>query len=169
MASNLGRPVPAGRLFLWPYPVRIRPARQVFCSSKDSQLAYDAIMLRRMASTPPTSIRLRPVIIAYLDDLAAVGPYGKGRAGVMRRFIENGIARAIEKNTIQKKSAGILVRRPMPKMTRKMISGALLASDPKARPAQWYGLAAPIPCGAGCAGKPRRAATVCGQTACHPR
>ena len=34
-----------------------------------------------------------------------MGAYGKGRAGVMRRFIENGIARAIERNVIEKKSA----------------------------------------------------------------
>jgi predicted DNA-binding protein len=53
-----------------------------------------------MASTPQTSIRLSPIIQAYLDDLAKLGAYGRGRAGVMRRFIENGIKDAIEKKVI---------------------------------------------------------------------
>jgi hypothetical protein len=53
-----------------------------------------------MASTPKTSVRLTPIIRAYLDDLAKLGAYGKGRAGVMRRFIENGIKDAIEKKVI---------------------------------------------------------------------
>jgi hypothetical protein len=58
-----------------------------------------------MASNPTTTVRLRPVIIAYLDELAAIGGYGKGRAGVMRRFIENGIVRAIERKVVEKKNA----------------------------------------------------------------
>ena len=58
-----------------------------------------------MATNPPATVRLRPVIIAYLDELAGIGAFGKGRAGVMRRFIENGIVRAIERNVIEKKSA----------------------------------------------------------------
>jgi predicted DNA-binding protein len=53
-----------------------------------------------MATTPQTSIRLSPIIQAYLDDLAKLGAYGRGRAGVMRRFIENGIKDAIEKKVI---------------------------------------------------------------------
>ena len=31
--------------------------------------------------------------------------YGKGRSGVMRRFIENGIVRAIERRVIEKLDA----------------------------------------------------------------
>lgn len=58
-----------------------------------------------MAPNPARPIRLRPVVIAYLDELAAIGSYGKGRAGVMRRFIENGIVRAIERGVIEKKNA----------------------------------------------------------------
>jgi hypothetical protein len=58
-----------------------------------------------MAVNPPIAVRLRPVIVSYLDELGAMGAYGKGRAGVMRRFIENGIVRAIERNTIEKKNA----------------------------------------------------------------
>jgi hypothetical protein len=53
-----------------------------------------------MASTPKASVRLTPIIQAYLDDLAKLGAYGKGHAGVMRRFIENGIKEAIEKKVI---------------------------------------------------------------------
>lgn len=58
-----------------------------------------------MSESPTKSIRLRPVIVAYLDELALIGGYGKGRSGVMRRFIENGIVRAIERKVIEKKNA----------------------------------------------------------------
>lgn len=58
-----------------------------------------------MASNPVTNVRLRPVIVAYLDELARIGGYGKGRSGVMRRFIENGIVRAIERHVIERKDA----------------------------------------------------------------
>jgi hypothetical protein len=58
-----------------------------------------------MPSNPAETVRLRPIIAAYLRDLAAIGPYGKGKAGVMRRFIENGIAQAIERGLIEKRSA----------------------------------------------------------------
>jgi hypothetical protein len=58
-----------------------------------------------MAKGNPTiTVRVRPIIKAYLDELSDIG-YGKGRAGVMRRFIENGVIRAIEKKVIEKKSA----------------------------------------------------------------
>jgi hypothetical protein len=58
-----------------------------------------------MASTPKTSIRLRSVIRAYLGDLAKLGAYGRGRSGVMRRFIEQGIADALEKKIISTRDA----------------------------------------------------------------
>lgn len=58
-----------------------------------------------MATNPPIAVRLRPVIVAYLDELATIGPYGKGRSGVIRRFIENGIARAVERKLIEKRNA----------------------------------------------------------------
>jgi len=58
-----------------------------------------------VASNPVVNIRLRPVIIAYLDELAGIGGYGKGRSGVARRFIENGIVRAMERNVIERKNA----------------------------------------------------------------
>jgi hypothetical protein len=53
-----------------------------------------------MAENPHASTRLRPIMHAYLRELARVGCYGKGKAGVMRRFIENGIAQAIEAHVI---------------------------------------------------------------------
>jgi hypothetical protein len=59
----------------------------------------------RMATNPVITVRLRPVLTAYIDDLANLGPYGEGRAGVIRRFVENGIADAIEKGVIKKRSA----------------------------------------------------------------
>jgi hypothetical protein len=58
-----------------------------------------------MPTNPPVSLRLRPVILAYINDLARAGSYGKGRAGVMRRFIENGITRAVERGVIEKRDA----------------------------------------------------------------
>jgi hypothetical protein len=58
-----------------------------------------------MATNPVTPVRLRPIIIAYLDELARVGAFGKGRSGVMRRFIEDGIARAIGQKVIEKRDA----------------------------------------------------------------
>ena len=58
-----------------------------------------------MAANPIVTVRLRPVIKAYIDELANIGGYGKGRAGVIRRFVENGIVRAIEHNVIDKRSA----------------------------------------------------------------
>ena len=57
------------------------------------------------SSSKPVHLRLRPVIVAYLDELNRIGGYGKGRSGVIRRFIENGIARAIERKVVDKKSA----------------------------------------------------------------
>jgi hypothetical protein len=62
-------------------------------------------MVFGMATNPAETVRLRPIIAAYLKDLAAVGAYGKGKAGVMRRFIENGIAHAIERGVIEKRDA----------------------------------------------------------------
>jgi len=53
-------------------------------------------------ANPPVTIRLRPVMIAYLDDLGRIGPYGKGRAGVIRRFVETGVRVAIERSVIAK-------------------------------------------------------------------
>ncbi len=63
-----------------------------------------------MASVPskPILLRLRPVLVAYLDELDRVGGFGKGRAAIVRRFVENGILREIRRGTIAKKNAGDL-------------------------------------------------------------
>ena len=53
-------------------------------------------------------VRLRPVIIAYLDELDRIGGYGSGRAGIIRRFVENAILREIRRGAIQKKNAADL-------------------------------------------------------------
>lgn len=44
-------------------------------------------------------VRLEPIDVAYLKDLARIG-YGKGKSGVMRRFILNGITAALEAKVI---------------------------------------------------------------------
>ena len=53
-----------------------------------------------MATNPKAECRLSPINHAYLKDLAKLGAYGTGKSGVMRRFIENGIKEAIEKQVI---------------------------------------------------------------------
>jgi hypothetical protein len=58
-----------------------------------------------MATNKPIPVRPRPVLIAYLDELDRMGGYGKGRAGVIRRFVENGIAQAIQRKVLDKKNA----------------------------------------------------------------
>jgi hypothetical protein len=57
-----------------------------------------------MAENKPIPLRLRPIIKAYLRDLAEVGTYGENRSAVMRRFIENGIAAALEARVLDKKT-----------------------------------------------------------------
>jgi len=58
-----------------------------------------------MAANPVVTLRLRPIIIAYINDLARVGSYGKGRSGVIRRFVENGVTHAVERGVIGKRDA----------------------------------------------------------------
>jgi hypothetical protein len=53
-----------------------------------------------MTTNPKVECRLSAVNLAYLNDLAKLGPYGSGRSGVMRRFIENGIRAALEAKVI---------------------------------------------------------------------
>jgi hypothetical protein len=50
--------------------------------------------------SPKADLRLPPIMHAYLEDLAKIGAYGKGKSGVMRRFIENGVRTAIERKVI---------------------------------------------------------------------
>jgi hypothetical protein len=56
-----------------------------------------------MAENPKASTRLRPIIHAYLIDLAKIGAYGKGKAGVMRHFIENGIVEALQGQVVPRR------------------------------------------------------------------
>ena len=53
-----------------------------------------------MTISPKAQCRLEPINHAYLEDLAKIGPYGKGKSGVIRRFIENGIKAALEAKII---------------------------------------------------------------------
>jgi hypothetical protein len=53
-----------------------------------------------MATNPKAECRLSQINHAYLVDLARLGPYGKGKAGVIRRFVENGIKEALENKVI---------------------------------------------------------------------
>jgi hypothetical protein len=55
---------------------------------------------------------LRPIIIAYLDELARMGSFGKGRSGVMRRFIEDGITEALTRRLIERRDAFDYGERP---------------------------------------------------------
>lgn len=55
-------------------------------------------------SSPKAQCRLDPIQHAYLEDLAKLGVYGRGKSGVMRRFIDNGIQAALEKGVIPKRS-----------------------------------------------------------------
>ncbi|HEV2301363.1 MAG TPA: hypothetical protein VGR91_07315 [Stellaceae bacterium] len=57
-------------------------------------------------ANPPITIRLRPVEIAYLDDLSRIGGWGKGRASVVRRFTETGIRQALKAKVIEKRDGG---------------------------------------------------------------
>jgi hypothetical protein len=57
----------------------------------------------RMRSTR-ADLRLPPIIHAYLEELAKIGVYGKGKSGVMRRFIEQGVQKAIEGRVIPPKN-----------------------------------------------------------------
>jgi hypothetical protein len=49
---------------------------------------------------PKADLRLPAILHAYLEDLAKLGAYGKGKTGVMRRFIEDGIQRALAEKMI---------------------------------------------------------------------
>jgi hypothetical protein len=61
-----------------------------------------------MAENKPIQLRLRPVVVAYIDELDRLGGFGTGRAGVARRFIENGIAEALASKILAPKNAADL-------------------------------------------------------------
>lgn len=65
-----------------------------------------------MAANSVIPVRLRPIIVAYLDELARVGSFGKGRSGVMRRFIEDGIIEALARKLVERRDAFDFGERP---------------------------------------------------------
>ena len=83
----------------------VKSKRIRFLYDKRLPFVYQSCYYLYVASNPVLNIRLRPVIIAYLDELGGLGGYGKGRSGVARRFIENGIVRALEQKVIDKNNA----------------------------------------------------------------
>ena len=54
-------------------------------------------------ANPKLEVRLQPIMLAYLSDLAAIG-YGRGKTGVARRFIENAVTQALETQIIPKRN-----------------------------------------------------------------
>jgi hypothetical protein len=54
---------------------------------------------------PKAETRLEPIMHAYLEDLAKLGAYGKGKSGVIRGFVEKGIQMALEKKVIAPRNA----------------------------------------------------------------
>jgi hypothetical protein len=54
-------------------------------------------------ANPPVTIRLRPVEVAYLEDLSRIGGWGKGKAAVARRFVEAGIRQVLRSRIIEKR------------------------------------------------------------------
>lgn len=58
-----------------------------------------------LMANPKLYLRLEQIMHAYLEELADIGTYGKGKNGVAKRFIEDGVQRAIETKTITKRSA----------------------------------------------------------------
>jgi hypothetical protein len=61
-----------------------------------------------MATNKPIPVRLRPVMHAYLAELDRIGGFGEGKAAIIRRFVENGIAIAIRDKVLDKKNAADL-------------------------------------------------------------
>ena len=57
-----------------------------------------------MATNPKIEFRLPPIMHAYLEDLADMGAYGKGKTGVAKRFVEQGIANALDRKVIAPRS-----------------------------------------------------------------
>lgn len=74
------------------------------CMTFDVQVSYTHY--RRIMRNPPAQLRLSPILHAYLDDLVSVGVFGKDKSAVMRRFIEEGIQRAMAANAVARKDVG---------------------------------------------------------------
>ena len=63
-----------------------------------------AITTVDMAINPKVEFRLPPIMHSYLKELVDMGAYGKGPTGVAKRFVEQGIADALDKKVIGPKS-----------------------------------------------------------------
>ena len=78
-----------------------------------TKVLFETISETRIVCAPAgrkASCYIAPADGAKARELASIeatmdGGYGKGRSGVMRRFIENGIVRALEQHVIEKKNA----------------------------------------------------------------
>ena len=106
MPVRVGSPAPPQKL----YRGRLRPPNcfvvrtvprfdstsQPFCTPIGYPIGVQNAV---MAESPKAQFRLDPIYHAYLTDLARIG-YGKGKSGVMRRFILNGITAALEGKVI---------------------------------------------------------------------
>lgn len=57
-----------------------------------------------MARNPKAEFRLHALNHAYLDDLVNEGTYGGTKSEVMRRFVEEGIRRALNEGRIAKRN-----------------------------------------------------------------
>ena len=80
----------------------------IFCrQSSDDWLTIGCHLcykLRAVATNPKIEFRLPPILHSYLEDLSGLGAYGKGAAGVAKKFVEQGIADALEKKVIAPKN-----------------------------------------------------------------
>ena len=59
---------------------------------------------RKGKATPPAQLRLPPILQDYVDDLLKEGTYGDSKSDVMRRFIDEGIRRALNEGRIAKRN-----------------------------------------------------------------
>jgi Arc/MetJ-type ribon-helix-helix transcriptional regulator len=54
---------------------------------------------------PKAELRLPPMLQDYVDDLLKEGTYGDSKSEVMRRFIDEGIRRALNEGRIAKRNS----------------------------------------------------------------
>lgn len=63
----------------------------------------DEPIQRKGKATPPAQLRLPPMLQDYVDDLVKEGTYGDSKSEVMRRFIDEGIRKALNEARIAKR------------------------------------------------------------------
>jgi len=64
----------------------------------------DTAPKKRPKGSPRFELRLHPMNVAYLDDLVNDGTYGGTKSEVARRFVEEGIRRALNEGRITKRN-----------------------------------------------------------------